>query len=246
MCEKSLFIITTTLNEENEISAHVKYLNNISDNYNIRYAIIDGGSTDNTLSVLQSKCSQKGIFLSGNYTIYQAWNVGVENINGAEYVCFLGVGDRLSELYVKGVLLNANNNHDVLFSNLCKNNKKMISNINPSMMNWTRFPFPHAGTFFHKNLFKKIGKFDEIYKIAGDLEWILRLNRFARVKGFDVRYKYIEKGCICMRPGGVSVGEGKHVPVLIRETIKAHFLHKTPISIKRILYFLIIYIRRIF
>jgi glycosyltransferase involved in cell wall biosynthesis len=245
MCEKSLFIITTTLNEEEEISAHVKYLNNISDNYNVRYVIIDGGSTDKTISVLQSKCSQKGIFLSGNFTIYQAWNMGIDHICKDAYICFLGVGDRLSELYIEGLHLNINRyRYDVLFTHLdTKKNQKVISEVDSSVMNWTCLPFPHAGAFFHKDLFEKNGKFNEEFKIAGDLEWLLRLNYYARVEKNDIKYKYIEKGSVYMRPGGVSTGKGKHMSILVRETIRAHFLHKTPISIKRILYFLIMYVR---
>ena len=118
-----------------------------------------------------------------------------------------------------------------------------MSKVNSSVTNWTALPFPHAGSFFHRDLFEKNGKFNEEYKIAGDLEWLLRLNYNARVKKKDVKYKYIDKGFVYMRPGGISTGKGKFMSILIKETFKAHLMHKTPISIKRVLYFVIMFVR---
>lgn len=245
MPKNNLCIITTSLNEEKEISHHIDYLNKLSNKYGIRYVIVDGGSNDDTIPIIQSKYDRKNIFISNNFSIYQAWNEGINHVCKDNYICFLGIGDRLSDFYIKDLLLIiSQHRYDVLFTQLDgKKNQKLKFKVNSSIMNWTCLPFPHAGSFFHKDLFEKNGKFDEEYKIAGDLEWLLRLNYNARIKKKNIKYKYIENGYVYMRPGGISTGKGKFMSTLIQETFKAHFSHKTPISIKRILYFLVMYLR---
>ena len=245
MSKNNLIIITTTLNEEKEIFLHIDYLNELADKYGIKYVIIDGGSKDKTLQIIESKDTLGNIFKSTNCSIYKAWNIGIDYASNNTYICFLGVGDRLSELYIEGLYSNIDRyRYDVLFTHLDTNKKqKLTSDVNSSLMHWTRLPFPHAGAFFRKDLFEKNGKFNEEFKIAGDLEWLLRLNYYARVGKNNIKYKYIEKGSVYMRPGGISTGKGKYLSILISETVRAHFLYKTPISIKRILYFVIMYFR---
>ncbi len=92
MPKNNLFIITTSLNEEKEISLHIDYLNKLSDNYGIKYVIIDGGSNDDTLPIIQSKYDHDNIFISSSCSIYQAWNMGIDHICKDGYICFLGVG----------------------------------------------------------------------------------------------------------------------------------------------------------
>jgi glycosyltransferase involved in cell wall biosynthesis len=241
----SLFIITTSFNEESDIVAHVNYLNSLHDQFKIKYIIIDGGSTDNTFHLIEDSYRQNNIIHSCNCTIYQAWNLGLKYTCVDSYICFLGVGDRLSEPYISGVIQNTlKNKYDVLYALLDIKTPypKSIIKIDSSMKNWTKLPFPHAGSFFSKKLFQKNGNFNEDYIIAGDLEWLLRLNRSARINKCNIRYKYINNGLISMRPDGISTGKSKFILRLIVETIKAHLLHKTPLSIKRILYFALMYI----
>jgi glycosyltransferase involved in cell wall biosynthesis len=244
MISNRLFIISTSFNEELGIGAHIDYLNKLFNRYGIGYVIIDGGSTDNTPSILKKNPNQEGVLFTRGCTIYQAWNLGLECAKKDQYIAFLGVGDRLDELYINDILeiIRQKNRYDIFYGSLNIRSKVRL-NVSSSKKDWTCLPFPHAGTFFGKKLFEKTGGFDESYIIAGDLEWLLRLNSLSRVGNFSIKYRYIDKGLVYMRPDGISTGNSKYILKLINETFRAHYLYKTPISIKRVLYFVFAYFK---
>ena len=87
-------IVTTCLNSEKSIAYTLSSVFEQT-HKNIEHIIIEGGSTDRTLSILRQHKSKKKIIIKKNTTIYQALNVGINNSKG-EYILILNSDDILS------------------------------------------------------------------------------------------------------------------------------------------------------
>ena len=85
-------IITVCLNSEKTVINTLKSV--LSQNYkNIEHIIIDGGSTDKTLSILKKyPFKNKKIIIKKNSTIYEAMNEGIKNSKG-ELISILNSDD---------------------------------------------------------------------------------------------------------------------------------------------------------
>ena len=79
-------IITVTLNSEITISDTLNSI--LSQNYkNIEHIIVDGGSSDNTLSILKKyPFKNKKIYIKKNFGIYKSINYGIKKSSG-EFIC---------------------------------------------------------------------------------------------------------------------------------------------------------------
>jgi putative colanic acid biosynthesis glycosyltransferase len=85
-------IITPVFNAENEIERNIEVVQ-LQTYPNIEHIIIDGGSTDRTLKVLQRKDADVDYWLSeADAGIYDAMNKGIDAATG-EWIYFLGVDD---------------------------------------------------------------------------------------------------------------------------------------------------------
>ena len=85
-------IITVTFNAEADLEKCIKSV--ISQTYtNIEFIIIDGGSTDGTLDIIEKYKKNISYSISEkDKGIYDAWNKGVSVANG-EWIAFLGSDD---------------------------------------------------------------------------------------------------------------------------------------------------------
>ena len=93
-------IVTITLNDFETIEQTIKSI--INQNYPfIEYIVIDGGSTDGTLNILNKyKDNFKFFKSSPDKGIYDAMNKGALQATG-EYICFVNGGDFLYENALK-------------------------------------------------------------------------------------------------------------------------------------------------
>ena len=147
--------------------------------------IIDGGSTDDTVQLLQENNDVINYWVSEpDNGIYNAWNKGLIKANG-EWVCFLGADDYLWNEHVleeiTSQLVNIPEDINIVYGQIMilTNNEVALYSIGES---WdkikTRFKqlmcIPHQAVMHRKVLFEKNGLFDESFRIAGDYEWLLR------------------------------------------------------------------------
>lgn len=147
--------------------------------------IIDGGSKDRTVDLLEANREQISYWISEpDKGIYNAWNKGLSQTNG-DWVCFLGADDYLWE---PAALTNMAKHLDALpgsirlvYGNvvlLDQNNQKLFTIGQPWHQVKTRFSqlmsIPHPGMMHKKSLFTEHGNFDETFRIAGDYEFLLR------------------------------------------------------------------------
>lgn len=218
-------IITATFNSEKTLKDTIKSLLNQTF-LDFEYIIIDGKSTDKTLSIIKSfenRFKEKGIqftWISEQDTgIYNAFNKGVKIANG-NWISFLGSDDyyfeNALELYTNQIK-SLKSYKDLVHSNVNLGNRKIIND------KWTwrsfrrKMVLAHAGAFHNKLFFEKYGLFNESYKIAGDYEILLRARENLKTHWFNAL-------TVFMSDGGASNHE---VIKVYKETKKAILENKS-------------------
>jgi glycosyltransferase involved in cell wall biosynthesis len=155
--------------------------------FSIEVLIADGGSTDDTVSVINSYSEMVTWWVSELDTgVYNAWNKALVNATG-DWICFIGSDDFFTNSQVlTDVLSHLKNAQELglLFAYGPVNlyswaQSKTIGRYNPKpdelarTLSSGRFIL-HSGSFHHRLLFEKYGKFDETYRIAGDYALLLK------------------------------------------------------------------------
>jgi glycosyltransferase involved in cell wall biosynthesis len=144
--------------------------------------IIDGGSQDGTLEIIQANADQIAYWESGkDKGIYHAWNKALNKVKG-DWVIFLGSDDYFyNQVVLEQMVPHLVNAKDVnvVYGKLkfAEVNGKEIDELGKP---WSKQRFisfgdlPHNSVFHRKILFEKNGLFDESFRIAGDYELLLR------------------------------------------------------------------------
>ena len=147
--------------------------------------IIDGGSKDGTVDMLEANREQISYWISEpDKGIYNAWNKGLSQAKG-EWICFLGADDffwdaqvleRMTAqlqaippaiLVAYGQIMLLNNDGEALYP-IGQSWKKIKDRFKQIMC------IPHTGAMHRRSLFERHGKFDESFRIGGDYELLMR------------------------------------------------------------------------
>ncbi len=147
---------------------------------------MDGGSTDNTVSILTRRDAEITVWESSpDRGVYDAWNKAIDKATG-DWICFLGADDFL---WSPGVFTKAlphlnkakEQQVRVVYGQIASISKEgALLGFRGSPWETVRERFcwemciPHPGLFHHRELFSQHGKFDDSYRIAGDYEFLLR------------------------------------------------------------------------
>jgi glycosyltransferase involved in cell wall biosynthesis len=176
---------------------------------NVEHIIIDGGSTDATLSILQKYNNQINYWVSENDRgIYDAMNKGIALANG-DFIGMLNADDYFADPFVLAeiVLQFKGNNVDVVFScldivdprNLNRVRRKYrVSKLSKFMLRIGVMP-PHPTFYCRKSCYETAGQYRIDYKIAADFEMLARL-----LTKHHITWRFFDKSTIKMRSGGVS------------------------------------------
>jgi glycosyltransferase involved in cell wall biosynthesis len=205
-------IITVCYNSQDTIAFTLNSILN-QDYKNIEHIIIDGGSSDNTINIInQYNFKNKKFISEKDNGIYDAMNKGISIATG-DILTILNADDiyhndsTISEV-VKLIKESPSENiyiGDVVFFK--NNNFRNISRIYSAkffkkwMLNIGVMP-PHPSTFIKKEIYK-IYKYNISYKIASDFEFFLRLFKIN-----NYNFKYLDLIIVRMRTGGIS---GKNI-----------------------------------
>ena len=200
-------IITITFNNETTLDDTIKSILNQSYK-DFEYIIIDGGSTDRTISIIESYRNEmdlKGIpfkFISeSDNGIADAWNKGLKLSKG-RIIGMLNSDDWFDQHAIKNAVYCLNPEKMELSYGICKrvNEQKQIVenmdvNFNPKRI-YLNFGFSFTTCFFTQKLLAHIGNFDTKYRIAIDTDFLLRAIKVTTlIKCNNITY---------MRLGGVS------------------------------------------
>ena len=193
---------------------------------NIEHIIIDGGSTDKTLAILQKYDHKIAYWLSEQDSgIYDAMNKGILLARG-DYIGMLNSDDFFSDPIALEVI--ATNirlaNVDAVFSrldivdpiNLDRVLRRYrVSNFSSLMLRIGIMP-PHPTFYCKKSCYENAGLYLTNFRIAADFEMLVRL-----LTKHHITWRFIDKTTIKMRSGGVSNSGIKSKWVVNREIIRA-------------------------
>ncbi|MEN9446895.1 MAG: hypothetical protein RJA25_184 [Bacteroidota bacterium] len=168
-------IITPVFNNEQDIAHCIDSVAAQTYQY-IEHIIIDGNSTDATLSIIKTKASKNSTlkFISENDNgIYDAMNKGIQMASG-DFLYFMGSDD---VFYANSVLENIIQDlegNDLVYGNVFFKHKKIVYD---GAFNKTRIidqSICHQAAFFSKRTFASVGMYDTKLKLAGDWDLFLR------------------------------------------------------------------------
>lgn len=133
--------------------------------------------------------------------IYQAWRQALFSIS-CDTNCligFLGVSDRINEVFLEQVLSHKSANFNVFYGH--RNGQKLKNPHNVQLFDEKRvwFDVQHPGLLVHRKLFEDFLHGSFITVAAQDLEFFIRLN-----KGSDIRTLYIDTVQAFMAKNGAS------------------------------------------
>lgn len=176
---KKVSIITASYNCWSELEKTLLSVQSL--NYdNIEHIVIDGESKDGTPERILHYKNNIAVFVSEpDDGIADAWNKGLSFVTG-EYVCILNSGDEYhpnfivdnieilenhpqSIVYGKTYITNAKGKIELLVDQKFKQEE-----INKS------FGFLHTSMMTTKFVYDTVGQFNTSYKIALDIDWLLR------------------------------------------------------------------------
>jgi len=198
-------IITPSFNSEKTIEETIKSV--LSQTYNdIEYLIIDGGSRDRTLEIVDKyKDKISKIVSEPDKGIYDGMNKGIKLATG-EIVGILNSDDLyFDESVIENVMkIFRENKIDCLWGDLVyfkDDPNKFIrvwkgGNYKPGIFKTGWVP-PHPTFFVKKEIYEKYGYFRLDFPVAADYELMLRFLEKYRIKGY-----YLPKFLVKMRVGG--------------------------------------------
>ena len=206
MQDLKISVITVAFNAEKTIERTITSVleQKFSD---IQFIVIDGGSTDNTLQIIDKYKSKIDIFVSEpDRGIYDAMNKGIALATG-DVVGTLNSDDFYANGYVLSDVATAfaDQKNNILYGDLDyiepsgKITRKWRSGeYRGGRFNWGWMP-PHPTFYCRKILFDKLGVYKLDYGSAADYELMLRFIHFNKTNAY-----YLNKVMVKMVIGGIS------------------------------------------
>lgn len=219
-------IITVCYNSEATIRDTIESV--LTQSYaNIEYIIIDGNSTDSTLSIINEYGEQIATVVSENDKgIYDAMNKGIAIASG-EIIGILNSDDFYENNEVIATVMNTFQTlpaSDLVFGNIVFVKPKELNKVvrcydakhfKPWKLRFGWMP-PHPATFIRKAVYNECGLYALDYKISSDYEMFVRL---LLIEKRD--YTYMNQTLVKMRSGGVSTAGLRSNLLLNKEIVKA-------------------------
>lgn len=176
---------------------------------NIEHIIIDGGSTDGTIELIQNLDPKPSIFISEpDKGIYDALNKGVKLASG-DVIGFMHSDDIFAaeDIVAKVAQQFEERSVDTVYGDL-----QYVRKDDPTKVvrHWQSCPFdiamlqkgwmpPHPTVYLRKKVYDRFGFFDTSFRIAADYDFMLRIFRD------NLRTTvYIPEVLVKMRVGGES------------------------------------------
>jgi glycosyltransferase involved in cell wall biosynthesis len=196
-------IIIATYNSSKTLS---QCLESIASQKNscVELIVVDGKSSDETLSIVEDfEDTVDHVISEEDEGIYDAWNKGIKASFG-EWIMYLGSDDVLCHGALDKILCFVNSNPGVDYISgkvmLVDEDLNKIRVVGKPY-NWSYFKtymnVAHVASLHNRRLYEKYGSYDLNFKICGDYEFLLRINK-------NLKAGYLDEVFAKMRVGGVS------------------------------------------
>lgn len=196
--------------------------------HDIEYIVVDGGSTDNTIGIIQQYKSQFGDRMKWvsekDNGIYDAMNKGIQMATG-DVVGILNSDDffTASDVIERMVAGFDSDNTDAVYGDIHfihdGNPEKCVRyySSKPFRPLFLRFGFmpAHPSFYCRRALFDKAGLYKTDYKIGSDYEMMVRLFLVHKI-----RAKYLSIDFVTMRTGGASTRNVRSRLQLIQDDVR--------------------------
>ena len=168
----------------------------------VEHIIVDGGSTDGTLAILEKYTDQLAYWVSEpDKGIYDAMNRGVDLVTDPEsYVLFANSDDSLYSPEALERVISQSSGEDLVYGKMVLTDGDIsgVAGRRVELDDLAVQTLCHPATFVRRRVFDQVGKFDTSYRIAADYDHIVRC--FSA----PVSTRFVDVIVAKMRMGGVS------------------------------------------
>lgn len=225
MINPKITVITVCYNSAASLEAALVSVLN-QDWPRVEHIVIDGGSVDGTLAVLNKyKSHLTHVVSEPDEGIYDAMNKGLDLATG-DIICFLNSDDRYASNHVLSLVAMKMEKYqlDALLGDVAyfhpQDSMRMVRYyrsgwFEPNRLGWGWMP-AHPAVFLHKSVVRRVGQFNKNYKIAGDFDYVARA-----FHGYDLRYMHIAELMVHMQTGGISTAGWRSKLLLNLEVLRS-------------------------
>lgn len=175
------------------------------------FIIIDGGSTDGSYEIIAEHAGSLSFWVSEpDNGIYHAMNKGITRAS-ADYLLFLNSGDYLVNERILAMVSSRLGVAEIVYGNLrIGGDGSYRDHAYPDRLTFSYFlsySLGHPAAFIKRELFEKVGKYDEGMKICADWAFFIRA-----VGLFKASYLHLQETVTVFNTDGIScMGENRQV-----------------------------------
>ena len=218
-------IITVSFNSAKTIAHTIESV--LSQDYpEIEYIVVDGGSTDGTVQIIQAHQERISHWISEkDRGMYDAMNKGIALATG-DVIGILNSDDVYMNTHIISELMELmqSKKAQVVFADLIlvdqDHPNKVLRYYDSGHFHPNKFKYgwmpAHPTVFVKRELYDAVGLFATDYQIAADYEMLIRILAIQRA-----RYAYLPKPVVRMRSGGASTAGLSRNWILNQEIIRA-------------------------
>lgn len=195
-------IITISLNSADTIEETIASVTS-QDYARKEYIVIDGGSDDGTLDIIEAHKEAIDLYVSEkDQGISDAFNKGLAKATG-DLIAFINAGDYLLPGALSEVARRYDGESDIYCGNLLLLDPKthytclLRPSVDFPVMPFFRRP-AHQGLFVRKELYQRLGGYDTRLRYAMDLDFLMRASRAKAV------FKRVDIPVAVFRLGGIT------------------------------------------
>lgn len=199
-----LSIITPVLNEPRVVRTLDSIISQQHE-HEVELIVVDGGSTDGTLDMLESRKNRIAVLVSGpDNGIYDGMNKGIDRATG-DVIGILNADDQYSDSLVIRDVLQAFSDSKI---DACYGDMVYVDEAGKVVRYWkagppqrTNWYFgwapPHPTFFVRRYIYDKYGTFNPGFPVAADYELMLRF-----IFKYEINTQYLDRILVNMAPGG--------------------------------------------
>jgi glycosyltransferase involved in cell wall biosynthesis len=196
-------IITPVYNSAKTLETTIQNIINQKTTSQLEYIIVDGGSNDGTLQIIQRYLHHIDIFISEtDKGVYDAMNKGIARATG-DIIGIINADDWYNENSLETVetIFTQEPDISIIYSPIHNYfDGKYLNTFTPGELENLVFKFTlnHPSCFVKKSVYDQIGVFDLTYSMAADYDFIFR----AYTSG--VRFRYLDTPLVSYSLNGMT------------------------------------------